>query len=181
MAAAGEADAEDVDVEELVPDEMLPKVSLPMKPALPPSFPPTPRRKKGGGAAGGAAGGGGAAGSKGRQKRRSKSRAAKGDGEAEPEGEEAEAEAVAFGRRSRRAAEPTQREVRAVPAAEVAPRRAKPPAQGMDLMMLQEPALGGPPAGLGGPPAAAPRRSGTSSSTKSPMDTSLPRGKCDMD
>ena len=44
MAAAGEADAEDVDVEELVPDEMLPKVSLPMKPALPPSFPPTPRR-----------------------------------------------------------------------------------------------------------------------------------------
>ena len=90
-------------------------------------------------------------------------------------------EVVAFGRRSRRTAEPTQREVRAVPAAEVAPRRAKPPAQGMDLMMLQEPALGGPPAGLGGPPAAAPRRSGTSSSTKSPMDTSLPRGKCDMD
>ena len=99
--------------------------------------------------------------------------------EAEAEAEaEAEEAAVAFGRKNRRMAEPKQREVRAVPVAEVAPRQAKPPAQDMDLLMLQEPELE---AG-GYPPSAAPRRS----SKKSPgAMASLPRGgrrgACDMD
>ena len=187
VAAARAAEAEeDVDVEELVPDEMLPEVSLPTKPLRPVAAAPTPRRKKGGGAAGGAAGGDDAAGSKGRRKRRGKSGAAEGDGEAEaeaeaasepepePEPEEEEAEeaeeaAVAFGRKGRLTAEPQR-----PPAAKVAPRRAKPPPQDMDLMMLQEPEL----AAGGHPPAAAPRRSGK----KSPgAMVSLPRGACNMD